>query len=139
MEPVEEITTTKEQAHLVEHFKNQLEDYPEARDDSGVIRDCCTVAQLHAEKVLSDAAHSLAGALRNHGSYTVGTILTAVEAALGDTKQAEALKAIIRREMFLLIDRNEAELYEKSGDQKPGLASKEMFINGQDSLVEAKQ
>lgn len=137
MKPAD-IATTKEHSHLVEHFQNQLEDYPDARDDSGVINDLCTIADLHAEKVLTGAVHDLVVRLRSHGSYTVGTLLTAVEAALGDTKQAEALKAIVRREMFLLIDRNQAELYEKSGEQEPGLAPKEKYIDGQDSLADAE-
>ena len=71
---------------------------------------------------------------RDHGNYTIGTLLTAVEAALGDGVQAQALKAIVRREMYMLIDRNQAEIYEHYKMQKPGLAPKEIYLDGQDSL-----
>jgi len=82
----------------------------------------------------NETAVKLVGDLRNHGNYTLGVLLTAAEAALGDTKQAEALKAIIRREMFMLIERNQSEIYESVDMQKPGLAPKEMYIDGQDEL-----
>lgn len=72
--------------------------------------------------------------LRDHGNYTLGVLLTAVEAALGDSKQAEALKAIVRREMFALMDRNQAVIYVKAGMQKPGLEPKETYVDGQDEL-----
>ena len=81
------------------------------------------------------SAYRLVSDLRNHGNYTLGLLLTAVEAALGDGKQSEALKAIVRREMFALIDRNQAEVYESSGDQERGITSKripEIRIDGQD-------
>lgn len=80
-----------------------------------------------------DPSH-LVGQLRHHGNYTLGVLLTAVEAALGDSKQGEALKAIVRREMFALMDRNQAEHYESLGLQKRGLAPKETFVDGQDEL-----
>lgn len=76
----------------------------------------------------------LAGNMRHHGNYTLGVLLTAVEAALGDSKQAEALKAIVRREMFALMDRNQAEHYESLGMQQRGLAPKETRVDGQDEL-----
>lgn len=74
----------------------------------------------------------LSGQLREHSSYTLGVLLTAVEAALGDSKQAEALKAIVRREIFLMIDRNQAEVYERANMQKPGLSPREIRVDGQD-------
>jgi len=74
------------------------------------------------------------GSLRGHGNYTLGLLLTAVEAALGDSKQAEALKAIVRREMFALIDRNQGEIYEAVRMQRPGLQPKETHVDGQDEL-----
>lgn len=74
------------------------------------------------------------GALREHGNYTLGVLLTAVEAALGDTKQSEALKAIVRREMFALMDRNQGEIYEAVRMQKPGLQPKETHVAEQDEL-----
>jgi len=81
-----------------------------------------------------DTAVWLSGGLRNHSSYTLGVLLTAVEAALGDSKQAEALKAIVRREMFAMIDRNQAEVYERAGMQRAGLATPETHVDGQDEL-----
>lgn len=75
------------------------------------------------------------GELRSHGNYTLGVLLTAVEAALGDSKQAEALKAIVRREMFALMDRNQGELYEAVKMQRLGLQPKETHIDGQDGLM----
>jgi len=77
---------------------------------------------------------NLVSPIRNHGNYTLGVLLTAVEAALGDTKQSEALKAIVRREMFSLMDRNQAEVYEATGEQKSGLAPKETIVDGQDKV-----
>ena len=74
------------------------------------------------------------GSLREHGSYTLGVLLTAVEAALGDSKQAEALKSIVRREMFALMDRNQGEIYEAVRMQRVGLQPKEMHVDGQDEL-----
>lgn len=74
------------------------------------------------------------GELRHHGNYTLGVLLTAVEASLGDSKQAEALKAIVRREMFALMDRNQGELYEAVRLQKPGLKPKETRVDGQDEV-----
>lgn len=76
----------------------------------------------------------VSGQLRNHGNYTLGVLLTAVEAALGDSKQSEALKAIVRREMFMMIDRNQAEHYESLKMQKTDLASPEKHVAGQDEL-----
>lgn len=84
-------------------------------------------------------AVDLCSALRAHGNYTVGVLLTAVEAALGDSKQSEALKAIVRREMFALIDRNQGEVYERFKMQEPGLTPKEIRIDGQDEDVHMKR
>lgn len=82
-----------------------------------------------------DTAVYLAGTLRAHGNFTLGIELTAIEAALGDSKQAEALKAIIKREMFNMMDRNQADVYQWFGMQKPGLAPKETRIDGQDKVI----
>ena len=81
-----------------------------------------------------DTAVWLAGQLRSHSNYTLGVLLTAVEAALGDSKQSEALKAIVRREVFSMIDRNQAEVYERASMQKSGLAPNETRIDGQDEV-----
>jgi len=87
----------------------------------------------------ADLGFRVVGPMRGHGNYTLGLLLTAIEAALGDSKQAQALKAITRREMFALIDRNQAEVYEHLGVQKPGLAPKETWVDGQDYLKEQKE
>lgn len=79
-----------------------------------------------------ESAVIMAGNVRDHSAYTLGVLLTGVEAALGDTKQAEALKAIVRREMFAMMDRNQAEIYERARMQEPGLAPREVHVDGQD-------
>lgn len=92
-----------------------------------------------SRNINSENAFPLVNDLRNHGNYTLGTLLTAVEAALGDDKKAEALKAIVRREMFALMDRNQAEVYERTGQQASGLAPKEFWVDNQDYLKERKE
>lgn len=85
-----------------------------------------------------DTAVFLCGKLRDHSNYTLGNLLTAVEASLGDSKQAEALKAIIRKEIFHMIDRNQAEVYVRAKMQKPGLEPAEVEIfNDKDGNFEA--
>lgn len=79
-------------------------------------------------------AVELVSNLRHHGNYTLGVLLTAIEAALGDGAQAKAVKAIVKREMFLLMDRNQGEVYESSGDQEPGLKPKEMWLDEEQNL-----
>lgn len=80
------------------------------------------------------ARYFVAG-LQSHGNYTLGVLLTAVEASLGESKQAEAMKAIVRREMFAFMDRNQAEAYELSNEQRRGLAPRETRIDGQDEAL----
>ncbi len=89
---------------------------------------------LIPENVSGEEVTRRIGILRDHGNYTLGVLLTAVEAALGDSKQSEALKAIVRREMFALMDRNQGELYEAVRLQKPGLQPPETHVDGQDAL-----
>lgn len=102
--------------------------------DKPVNQDVPTLGQT--SDTYSDEAVYLCTFLRNHGNYTLGVLLTAVEAALGDSKQSTALKAIVRREMFALMDRNQAEVYEQAKMQKPGLAPKEIWVDNQDYLKE---
>jgi mannose/cellobiose epimerase-like protein (N-acyl-D-glucosamine 2-epimerase family) len=83
-------------------------------------------------EVQASIAYAIVSQNRNHGNYTLGVLLTAVEAALGDSKQSEALKAIVRREMFALMDRNQGEIYESVDMQRPGLYPKETRVDGQD-------
>ena len=85
----------------------------------------------------SESSYLVVSNMRNHGNFTLGLLLTAVEAALGDSKQAEALKAIVRREMYSLIDRNQGEVYENSGAQEKGITTRrlpEIRIVGQDEV-----
>lgn len=88
--------------------------------------------ECERELSLSGDIHYLVGELRFNGNYTLGVLLTAVEAALGDSKQAEALKAIVRREMFYLMDRDQGTVYEMSGEQAFGVKPKMVHIDGQD-------
>jgi hypothetical protein len=76
----------------------------------------------------ADLGFRVVSPMRNHGNYSLGILLTLVETALGDTTQAKALKQQIRREMYALMDRNQAEVYEGLGIQKPGLAPQEIHI-----------
>lgn len=90
-------------------------------------------------KITSSNSIHVVSALRDHGNYTLGTLLTAVEAALGDSKQAEALKAIVRREMFALMDRNQGEIYTRTGEQRTGVTPVETWVDNQDYLKEQKE
>ena len=83
---------------------------------------------------LADAGGVISGRLRENSNHALGVLLTTIEAALGDTKQAEATKAIVRREMFLLMDRNQAAAYEETRVQKRGLTQRISYIDGQDEL-----
>lgn len=75
-----------------------------------------------------DTAVFLSGALRQHSNYTLGNLLTAVEASLGDSKQAEALKAIIRKEIYAMIERNQAEVYVRAKMQRAGIEESEIHF-----------
>jgi len=75
-----------------------------------------------------DTAVFLSGTLRQHSNYTLGNLLTAVEASLGDSKQAEALKAIIRKEIYAMIERNQAEVYVRAKMQRPGIEEGEIHF-----------
>lgn len=84
-----------------------------------------------------DTAVYLSGALREHTNYTLGNVLTAIEASLGDNKQAEAFKSIVRREFYALMERNQAEIYVRAGMQHGGLEEKEIIeINDEDGKHE---
>lgn len=75
-----------------------------------------------------ETAVFLSGQIRGHGNHTLGNVLTAVEASLGDSKQAEALKSIIRREFFYMMDRNQAEVYVRAKMQRTGIEPKEVHM-----------
>jgi hypothetical protein len=95
-----------------------------------------TIPESKEDQKTDNSPYQLVSSLRNHGNYTLGVLLTAVEASFGDSKQGEALKAQVRREMFALMDRNQSEVYEREGMQRPGLAPKETWIDGQDAQRE---
>lgn len=75
-----------------------------------------------------ETAVFLSGKLRDHGNHTLGNVLTAVEASLGDSKQSEALKSLVRREFFFMMDRNQAEVYVRAKMQRTGLEPKEVHM-----------
>lgn len=51
--------------------------------------------------------YSIAQDHRTNVNNTLKTLLTQVEAIMGDTKQAEAFKDLVRWEMWALCDRNQ--------------------------------
>lgn len=55
---------------------------------------------------IGDLTH-LAGQMRQRNNNTLSTIYTQVEATLGDTKQCQALKDLIKWEMWRLTDDNQ--------------------------------
>lgn len=65
--------------------------------------------------------------IREHCNHTLGNVLTSIEASLGDTLQAKALKSIVRREFFYMMDRNQAEVYVRAKMQRSGLEPKEVI------------
>ena len=94
--------------------------------DKPVNQDNPTLGQT--SDTYDDTAVYLSSKLRDHSNYTLGNLLTSVEAALGDSKQCEALKSLIRREMFLMTDRNQAEVYVRAGMQRTGVDPKEVHM-----------
>jgi hypothetical protein len=72
-----------------------------------------------------DEAVHLVSELRNNGNHTLGSILTIIEAVITDKKQVEAVKSLVRKEIHLLIDRNQGEIYERAKMQRSGLKPKE--------------
>lgn len=94
--------------------------------DKPVNQDNPTLGQT--SDTYDDTAAFLSGKLRGHSNHTLGNLLTAVEASLGDGKQSEALKSIVRREVFYMIDRNQAEVYVRAKMQNTGLEPKEIHM-----------
>ena len=80
----------------------------------------------------ADLGFSVAQPMREHGNYTLGILLTIIDGVLGDTLQSKAVKNQIKREMYLLIDRNQAEVYEHLGVQRPGLMPKEIHLEDEE-------
>lgn len=79
-----------------------------------------------------DTAVHLASELRDNVGYTLGSILTVLEASVTDKSQLEALKSLVRKELFLMADRNQAAVYERAKMQRSGLAPKK-YIEFKDS------
>jgi len=79
-----------------------------------------------------DTASYLAGELRSNASYTLGSILTVLEASIADKSQLEAIKSLVRKELFLMTDRNQGAVYERAKMQRSGLSPKK-YIEFKDS------
>lgn len=79
-----------------------------------------------------NTAVRLVSTLRDNTNHTLGIILTVVEAAVMDKRQLEAVKSLVRKEIFLLADRNQGAVYERANMQKPGLTPKK-YIEFKDS------
>lgn len=79
-----------------------------------------------------DTAVYLAGELRNNVNHTLGSILTVLEASITDRHQLEAIKSLVRKELFLMADRNQGALYERAKMQRSGLTPKK-YIELKDS------
>lgn len=79
-----------------------------------------------------DTAYYLVDELRNNANHTVGSILTVLEAVIVDERQLEAVKSLIRKELFLMVDRNQGRVYERAKMQRSGLTPK-AYIEFRDS------
>lgn len=79
-----------------------------------------------------DTAVHLASELRNNGNHTIGSILTVLEAVIADEKRLEAVKSLVRKELFLMVDRNQGAVYERAKMQRKGLTPK-AYIEFKDS------
>ena len=74
----------------------------------------------------------LAGELRGNTNHTLGSILTVLEAVITDERQLEATKSLVRKEIYLMTDRNQGSLYERAKMQRGGLKPK-AYIEFRDS------
>lgn len=93
-------------------------------------------AQTGLENALDeydDTAVHLSGQLRDNTNHTLGSILTVLEASVTDKSQLEALKSLVRKELFLMTDRNQGALYERAKMQSSGLTPKK-YIEFKDSM-----
>lgn len=79
-----------------------------------------------------DTAVFLASELRNNVNHTIGSILTVLEASITSKEQLEAIKSLVRKELFLMADRNQGVLYERAKMQRSGLTPKK-YIEFKDS------
>ncbi len=53
----------------------------------------------------------IAGELRGNSSGTMRIILTQIEALLGETKQADSFKKLVRHEFYRMMDFNQHSVY----------------------------
>lgn len=79
-----------------------------------------------------ETALYLAGELRGNTNHTLGSILTVLEAVITEERQLEAIKSLVRKELFLMTDRNQGALYERAKMQRSGLTPK-AYIEFKDS------
>lgn len=85
-----------------------------------------------------DTAVYLSSELRNNVNHTLGSILTVLEASVTDKGQLEALKSLVRKELFLMTDRNQGALYERAKMQRSGLTPKKYIeFKNSEGLYEA--
>jgi hypothetical protein len=54
---------------------------------------------------------NIAGELRGNSNATMRIILTQIEALLGETKQAESFKKLVKHEFYRLMDFNQHSVY----------------------------
>ena len=71
-----------------------------------------------------DTAVYLSNELRDNVGHTLGSILTVVEASITDKNQLEAVKSLVRKELYLMANRNQGVVYERAKMQRKGLTPK---------------
>lgn len=77
-------------------------------------------------------AFYLSSEMRNNTNHTLGSILTVLEAVVTNENQLEALKSLVRKELYLMTDRNQSVIYERANMQKSGLSPKK-YLEFKDS------
>ena len=75
-----------------------------------------------------DQAVRIVHLVRGNNNYTMGVVLTLIEAALGDTAQSKALKQAIKKEFFSMMDRSQNHIYVELDQQKSWNAQPEIHI-----------
>jgi len=95
-----------------------------------VIQDSPTLGQT--SDTYDDTAVYLSGELRGNVNHTLGSILTVLEASITDKNQLEAIKSLVRKELFLMTARNQGVVYERANMQRTGLTPKK-YIEFKDS------
>lgn len=98
--------------------------------DKSVNQDSPTLGQT--SDTYDDTAVYLSGELRDNTGHTLGSILTVLEASITDKNQLEAIKSLVRKELFLMTDRNQGAIYERAKMQRSGLKPKK-YLEFKDS------